>query len=302
MTTASALDDHIVVASADAIAAFLKAYPHIGSETITARWDRGYWLFQQGRVRPALDGVRTAYLVRSHAPLRVRRIVEDEQPRRSDGSVEYLVTGLWRSPLTQFCDCGDASWRVNLCEHRLAAWLHHRYGPQQQESFPQPHLEHDATTVVRIGYHHVPLVERDARDRAVRRARGEGWSYRRIAREFNIAFSHVHAIVNNPSEGSELLPEWDDNDDNDNDNDIEQLVSQGPEELPPDTGCDLHPACLSCPLPQCRYDGGTREESQWRYVEQVAMIKRLKNEGLRAGEIAPRVGVSRRTVHRALAL
>jgi hypothetical protein len=35
-----------------------------------------------------------------------------------------------------------------------------------------------------------------------------------------------------------------------------------------DEGCELFPSCLSCPLPQCRYDGPERRQ----------MAKELRNE------------------------
>ncbi len=65
-------------------------------------------------------------------------------------------------------------------------------------------------------------------------------------------------------------------------------------------GCDLFVACLSCPLPRCRYDepGGAR-----------AMLNRVRDEEIRrmrfeaqlpVDEIATRFRVSRRTVFRAL--
>lgn len=66
-----------------------------------------------------------------------------------------------------------------------------------------------------------------------------------------------------------------------------------------DTGCSVAPACLSCPLPRCRYDvpGGAR-----------AMLNDSRDTGIRdaydGGEpvvfIAERLGVSTRTVHRVL--
>jgi len=67
-----------------------------------------------------------------------------------------------------------------------------------------------------------------------------------------------------------------------------------------DTGCDVHPSCLSCPLVRCRYDepGGTRRLlSEGRDRAIVA----LRRAGMEFEEIAIRFGVSRRTVFRALA-
>jgi transposase-like protein len=67
-----------------------------------------------------------------------------------------------------------------------------------------------------------------------------------------------------------------------------------------DTGCDVHPSCLTCPLVRCRYDepGGVRRVlSDGRDRSIVA----LQRTGVGVDEIARRYGVSRRTVFRALA-
>ena len=77
----------------------------------------------------------------------------------------------------------------------------------------------------------------------------------------------------------------------------EALITQGRYR---DDGCDLFVACLSCPLPQCRYDvaGGAR-----------AMLNRVRDDEIRyqrrelavpLDEIARRFRISRRTVFRAL--
>jgi hypothetical protein len=67
-----------------------------------------------------------------------------------------------------------------------------------------------------------------------------------------------------------------------------------------DSGCDVHPNCLTCPLVRCRYDepGGTRRlMSEGRDRSIVA----LRRAGEDLESIASRFGVSRRTVFRALA-
>lgn len=67
-----------------------------------------------------------------------------------------------------------------------------------------------------------------------------------------------------------------------------------------DTGCEIHPSCLTCPLVRCRYDepGGARkllsEERDRSIIEQ-------QREGRGINAIARRFGVSRRTVFRVLA-
>ncbi len=67
-----------------------------------------------------------------------------------------------------------------------------------------------------------------------------------------------------------------------------------------DTGCDVHSNCLTCPLVRCRYDepgGARRIRSRGR--DQTIVARRRAGEGVE--EIASRIGVSRRTVFRALA-
>ena len=68
-----------------------------------------------------------------------------------------------------------------------------------------------------------------------------------------------------------------------------------------DTGCDLHPACLTCPLPVCRYDmdakGGARAQNLLRDAE----IARLYQQRVGIKELTARFGIGRRSVFRALA-
>ena len=68
-----------------------------------------------------------------------------------------------------------------------------------------------------------------------------------------------------------------------------------------DTGCDLHPSCLSCPLVRCRYDepGGARRLISNERDRRVVRLQR--EEQLSVDLIAQRFGISRRTVFRVLA-
>jgi hypothetical protein len=66
-----------------------------------------------------------------------------------------------------------------------------------------------------------------------------------------------------------------------------------------DDGCDIHPTCLSCPLPRCRYEepGGLRallNESRDREIME------LRTRGVSVEQLAVRFDVSRRTVFRVL--
>jgi hypothetical protein len=67
-----------------------------------------------------------------------------------------------------------------------------------------------------------------------------------------------------------------------------------------DTGCSLHPSCLSCPLARCRYDepGGARRLLS---EERDRAIVALRRRGRPVAAIAARFGISRRTVFRVLA-
>ena len=62
-----------------------------------------------------------------------------------------------------------------------------------------------------------------------------------------------------------------------------------------DTGCDLAPQCLACPLPACRYDLPHKRAGV--LLQQVA-LRPLLSQGLTINEMAGQLGVSRRTVLR----
>src|SRR3990172_4204297 len=66
-----------------------------------------------------------------------------------------------------------------------------------------------------------------------------------------------------------------------------------------DDGCDIHPMCLTCPLPRCRFEepGGLRALLN-EYRDQ--QIVELRLQGVPVDDLAGRFGVSRRTVFRGL--
>jgi hypothetical protein len=68
-----------------------------------------------------------------------------------------------------------------------------------------------------------------------------------------------------------------------------------------DTGCDLHPSCLTCPLVRCRYDepGGARKLVSDERDLRIVHLHR--EEELPVDLIARQFGLSRRTVFRVLA-
>ncbi len=69
----------------------------------------------------------------------------------------------------------------------------------------------------------------------------------------------------------------------------------------PDTGCEFSPTCLECPLPACKYDdwAGAR-----RYLHALRweQIKRCRSRGLDRTQTARQIGMSPRTVDRAVAM
>ena len=66
-----------------------------------------------------------------------------------------------------------------------------------------------------------------------------------------------------------------------------------------DTGCDLAPSCLECPLALCKYDdpNGARYD---RTVMRDTEIMRLFAEGLKVSAIASIVNISSRTAYRVI--
>ena len=66
-----------------------------------------------------------------------------------------------------------------------------------------------------------------------------------------------------------------------------------------DTGCDLFPACLTCPLPRCRYDvdGGARIMLNYTRNREIWRMRCEKEFTI--NEIMEYFQVSRRTVFRA---
>jgi len=67
-----------------------------------------------------------------------------------------------------------------------------------------------------------------------------------------------------------------------------------------DTGCELSPSCLNCPLPRCKYDepASARRAGIERRDREIALIRRKHRAPIMA--LAGAYGVSRRTVFRIL--
>ncbi len=66
-----------------------------------------------------------------------------------------------------------------------------------------------------------------------------------------------------------------------------------------DDGCDVHPICLTCPLPRCRYEepGGLRAILNEYRDRQITW---LRKKGASVDELAGQFGISRRTIFRVL--
>ncbi len=64
-----------------------------------------------------------------------------------------------------------------------------------------------------------------------------------------------------------------------------------------DTGCELAPSCLECPLALCKYDDPSWDRRS-RTVMRDQEIVRLRRKGLRVADIAKVVKTSDRTVYR----
>ncbi|MGD9142825.1 MAG: helix-turn-helix domain-containing protein [Dehalococcoidia bacterium] len=66
-----------------------------------------------------------------------------------------------------------------------------------------------------------------------------------------------------------------------------------------DEGCEFLDSCLNCPLPQCLYDE-PRGKQKWLKELRNREIERLYLEGWKIRELAVMLGLSRRTIQRAL--
>ncbi len=86
------------------------------------------------------------------------------------------------------------------------------------------------------------------------------------------------------------------------------LVDRLPEDLHyPDTGCNVHSSCLTCPMPQCVYDETPETRAAAQHERDEAIFRRyleaMGSGGRRCLDIqslADHFSVSRRTIHRAI--
>ena len=67
---------------------------------------------------------------------------------------------------------------------------------------------------------------------------------------------------------------------------------------PKDTGCSLHPTCLTCPFIICRYDLKTFGFRSFPELDRHQKVLDLRREGVDARKIASLVGCSKRNIYR----
>ncbi|GEM_PF-781021 len=68
-----------------------------------------------------------------------------------------------------------------------------------------------------------------------------------------------------------------------------------------DTGCRVSPACLCCPLEHCVHDHPEAGGGSQRQARDAEIYRSYRQQGSDIAAIARRFGVSRRTIHRAVA-
>jgi hypothetical protein len=67
-----------------------------------------------------------------------------------------------------------------------------------------------------------------------------------------------------------------------------------------DSGCDLYPSCLSCPLPRCRYDDPGGAAAMLRGGRDASILRLAGEDGMGVERLAEMFGLSRRTIFRVL--
>lgn len=68
-----------------------------------------------------------------------------------------------------------------------------------------------------------------------------------------------------------------------------------------DSGCDVSPSCLRCPLPVCKYDDPGYLTRQ-RIAARQSRARELRSKGMDVTAIAAALGVATRTIHRDVAV
>ena len=72
-----------------------------------------------------------------------------------------------------------------------------------------------------------------------------------------------------------------------------------PINIPRDTGCDVHPFCLECPLPECKYDN-YEAYRDWKSnkFQKIKETMVLLESGLTTSEVALILKISTKLVSR----
>ena len=65
-----------------------------------------------------------------------------------------------------------------------------------------------------------------------------------------------------------------------------------------DTGCEIAPSCLQCPLPQCKYDNPRLARREKRSERDRQVVTAFRHGGMSALQVAALFGMSQRTVFR----
>ncbi len=67
-----------------------------------------------------------------------------------------------------------------------------------------------------------------------------------------------------------------------------------------DSGCDLYPSCLACPLPRCRYDDPGGAAAMLRGGRDATILRLAARGDVSVERLAEMFGLSRRTIFRVL--
>ena len=67
-----------------------------------------------------------------------------------------------------------------------------------------------------------------------------------------------------------------------------------------DTGCEVSPSCLHCPLPQCKYDDPIWFQHYRRIARDLKVLTTIRSEGLTVEQAAERFSVTARTIFRVM--
>ena len=67
-----------------------------------------------------------------------------------------------------------------------------------------------------------------------------------------------------------------------------------------DTGCEVSSSCLTCPLPQCKFDDPVWYQQYRRQGRDQQVLDSYQRQGMNVFQLAEHFSVSPRTIHRVL--